>query len=536
MRAALLLLAAFSLSAQTVTLRVDASHPAQPLRPVWNWFGADEPNYAYMTHGRALLQDLAALSPHPVYFRAHNLLTTGDGTAALKWGSTNAYTEDAQGRAVYDWTILDRIFDTYRDRGIRPLVEIGFMPKALSTQPEPYQHQWPANKLSIDGGWAFPPRDYAKFAALVHAWVTHCVERYGRSEVETWLWELWNEPNIRYWRGTPEEYFRLYDFTADAVKRALPSARIGGPHSTGPGSESAARFLRAFLEHCARGRNAVTGGLGAPLDFIAFHAKGRPAVVDGHVRMNIAAQLNDVEQGFRIVSEFPEFRHKPVIIGEWDPEGCAACSAKMMPQNAYRNGVLYASYTAAAYQATLDLARKYSTNLEGLVTWAFEFEGQPWFEGFRSLATNGVPKPVLNAFRMFGLLGDGRLPATVEGSSDLRVLATRSERRLAVLVTNYHDDERPAPAIPARLDLSGLPATRLLVRHYRIDQTHSNSYTAWQRLGAPQNPTPAQFAELRAASDLALSGAPTWHTPREGALSLPIEMPRHALSLIEISW
>lgn len=536
MRPLLLLALVLPVSAADATVRVDAAKPIGPLRPVWNWFGADEPNYAYMPHGRLLLQDLAALSPAPVYFRAHNLLTTGDGTPALKWGSTNAYTEDAQGRPVYDWTILDRIFDTYRDTGIRPLVEIGFMPKALSTRPDPYQHAWPANNRSIEGGWAYPPTDYRKFAGLVHAWVRHSVERYGRGEVESWLWELWNEPDIGYWRGTPEEYFRLYDFTADAVKRALPSARIGGPHSTGPGSERAARFLRAFLEHCARGDNAATGGKGAPLDFIAFHAKGRPSLVEGHVRMSLATQLNDVAKGFEIVASFPEFRDKPIIVGEWDPEGCAACSAKMMPQNAYRNGTLYAAYTAAALRGTLDLARKNGTNLLGLVTWAFEFEGQPWFEGFRSLATNGVPKPVLNAFRMFGLLGEEQVTAAVEGAPEIGVLASRGDRRLTVLVWNYHDDELAVPPTPVNLALAGLPARRLLVRHYRIDEEHGNAWTAWKRMGSPQSPTPEQAATLRRASDLPLAGAPAWHTPANGALALPLTMPRHALSLIELSW
>src|SRR5262245_25805522 len=125
-----------------VVIRVDASQARGELRPIWRFFGADEPNYAYWPHGRKLLVELGELRPNQVYFRSHNLLTSGDGTPALKWGSTGAYSEDTDRNPVYNWAILDRIFDTYLERGVRPYAQIGFMPKELSTRPEPYQHKW----------------------------------------------------------------------------------------------------------------------------------------------------------------------------------------------------------------------------------------------------------------------------------------------------------------------------------------------------------------------------------------------------------
>lgn len=134
-------------STPPVAIRVDISQTRGPLTPIWAWFGYDEPNYTYTANGKKLLGEIAAASPVPVYVRAHNLLTTGDGTAALKWGSTNAYTEDAAGRPVYDWTIVDRIISTYLERGMKPLVEIGFMPEALSSRPNPYRHFWQPSTL-----------------------------------------------------------------------------------------------------------------------------------------------------------------------------------------------------------------------------------------------------------------------------------------------------------------------------------------------------------------------------------------------------
>src|SRR4051794_36129797 len=218
-----------------VSIQVDASKTRGELKPIWRFFGADEPNYAYMTNGRKLIGELGELAPKNVFFRAHNLLTSGDGTPALKWGSTGAYREDASGNAIYDWTIVDRIFDTYLERGVRPYAQIGFMPKDLSIKPEPYQHHWNPRLgyNEVFTGWAYPPKDYAKWAELVYQWTKHCVEKYGRAEVESWWWEVWNEPNIGYWRGTPQEFLKLHDYAIDAVRRALPTARVGGSDSAG---------------------------------------------------------------------------------------------------------------------------------------------------------------------------------------------------------------------------------------------------------------------------------------------------------------
>ena len=168
---------------EPVRIRVDAAKSVGEMRPIWRFFGYDEPNYTYMKDGKKLLSELAALSPEPVYVRAHNLLTTGDGTPALKWGSTGAYSEDAEGKPVYNWVIVDRIVDTYLERGMKPYMQIGFMPEALSSKPQPYQHEWkPGGKASISTGWAYPPKDYAKWGELVHQWIKHSVEKYGRGQ------------------------------------------------------------------------------------------------------------------------------------------------------------------------------------------------------------------------------------------------------------------------------------------------------------------------------------------------------------------
>lgn len=541
-------------SPDDVRIHVDAGNPGAPPKPIWAFFGYDEPNYTYTKDGRRLLSEISALSPVPVYIRVHNLLTSGDGQGALKWGSTNAYTEDASGNPRYDWTIVDRIFDAWVERGMRPVVEIGFMPQALSQRPEPYRHHWDPwqHYQSIFTGWAQPPRDYRKWAELVFQWVRHCVARYGKAEVAGWYWEVWNEPNIGYWQSTPEEYFKLYDFSADAAKRALPEIRIGGPTTTGPAGPEAAKFLNDFLEHVVRGPNYATGGRGAPLDYISFHAKGRPKFVDGHVEMGPQFQLRDIGSGMRIAASFPELKRLPIIVGESDPEGCGACPAAVNPANAYRNGPIYAAYTAATQMRARELASEYGVNLEGTLTWAFEFENQPWFAGFRDLATNGIDKPVLNVFRLFGLMVGGEvrvasegatplaemLDKGVQGAPDLNALATRDDHTVSVLVWNYHDDDVEAPPAHIALGIDDLPreARRVLTQQYRVDRTHSDAYSAWLAMGSPQSPTDRQYAELERSGQLQTAGSPQWLDVHDGRVGLHLELPREAVALVQLRW
>jgi len=541
---------------EPVTIQVDATQQLGSFKPIYGYFGYDEPNYTYTKNGKKLIGELAALSSGHVYIRTHFMLATGDGTPGLKWGSTNAYTEDASGKPVYDWTITDRILDTYLQAGAKPFVEIGFMPEALSSKPEPYKPIWiPGGKNpNYSIGWSYPPKDYAKWGELVHQWVRHALQKYGRSEVASWYWEVWNEPDISYWHGTPEEYNKLYDYAADGVKRAMPEAKVGGPASTGPASDKAANFLRQFLEHCASGRNAATGKTGAPLDFITYHAKGRPTVADGHVRMGISKNAEDVAKGFQIVAAFPKFKSLPIILSESDPEGCAACSARVYPQNAYRNGSLYASYEAAMMKNIFELADREKINIEGMLTWAFEFEDQPYFDGFRTLATNGIDKPVLNFFRMAGIVGVPRgervkaessrgvtaekmMADGVRGDSDVDAIAVRSDREVNVLVWNYHDDDLPAPAEHVRLSLHGIPAgiARVLLRHYRVDEMHSNAWTAWKKMGSPQSPSPGQYAALEASGQLELLDSPRW-IETDGRLTLEFDLPRQGVSLVQLTW
>ena len=548
----------FEINSQPTTIEVDMGNRIEAMKPVWAWFGYDEPNYTYMKDGVKLLEELQKMSYTPVFVRTHNLLTSGDGTPALKWGSTNAYTEDSKGNPVYNWTIIDKIMDTYTSLGMKPLVQIGFMPEALSSKPQPYRHYWTPNTPynEIYRGWTQPPKDYNKWRELVYQWVKHSVERYGQQEVESWYWEVWNEPDFGYWSGTLEEYCKLYDYAADGLKKALPTARIGGPHTTtDPNNPNDAdAFLRKFLTHAIEGINYATGQKGSPLDYIGFHAKGAPQVVNQHIRMNIGAQLRNMSRGFEAVADFPTLKHLPVIIGESDPEGCAACSEDYHPQNAYRNGTMYSSYTAASFARKYELAHQWGVNFIGAVSWSFEFEDQKWFAGFRDLATNGVNKPVLNVFRMFGMM-KGYLVHTTSSShfsakdivqnsvretADINALASISdiERTAAVMIWHYHDDDLPAEPAQVILRLTNIPVTapKVLLSHYRIDSKFSNSYEVWKTMDRPQHPSKEQIEILERSGQLQMYTSPEYINNTNNRLSVEFELPRQGVSLVKFEW
>jgi xylan 1,4-beta-xylosidase len=268
--------------------------------------------------------------------------------------------------------------------------------------------------------------------------------------------------------------------------------------------------------------------------------------------MGIAKNAADVEKGMQIVASFAKFRGLPIVLSESDPEGCAACSARVYPQNAYRNGTLYPAYTAVMLKNILELNDRNHTNIAGMLTWAFEFEGQPYFDGFRTLATNGIDKPVLNLFRMAGLMRGDRVGVESSGAvgiedivrggvarlPDVDALAVRAEREISVLAWNYHDDDVPGPAAPVRLAVTGIPdaSRRVLVKHYRIDQNHSNAYTQWKQMGTPQNPTAGQYAALEAGGQLQLLDSPQWRAAAGGRAELQFDLPRQAVSLVQLSW
>ena len=528
-------------SPSVVSVNVDATARGKPLRHVWQYYGYDECNYTTTPDCKSLMRTVAQINPEPVYLRQHFLLNSGDGIATPKWSSTNVYTEDSSGNPVYDWRIMDGIMDAVTASGCRPLVEIGLMPKDLSVRPDPYRPPKPFGPNEGIGVF-FPPKDYEKWAELIRRWARRTKDRYENAE-ETWLWELWNEPDIFYFQGTYEDYEKLFEYTEEALHEVMPAAVFGGPHVAGVG-----KFLQRFLTHCATEKNSLTGKTGTRLDYIGFHAKGGTAFKDGHVEMSMLGQLQKHQRGFAMVASFPEFRNTPIIIGEADPDGAAGMPASQSPSRGYRNVPAYGAYVAAMMKYSLDLAEAEKVNLKGVLSWAFMFDGMPWFDGYRTLATNGIHKPVLNAFKMLGRLKGDELPLTSDGAvgldeilkdsvrarPDINGMAVADGRSVKILIWNYHDYLVPSESAPIQLKVKLPPdfGSKARVIHYRIDETHSNAYTKWLDLGSPQNPDAQMLAKLKAAMELEMLEPAKIIDITNNEATLNFDLPRSGLSLV----
>ena len=542
-------------SPRTAQVRVDASAWQGELAHSWNYIGYDEINYTTTPEGEELLAKFMAMQEKPYFVRPHHLFCTGNGHGFYKWGSTNAYLEDDDGTPIYDWTIVDQVFDTILKYKCKPFVELGFMPQDLA-DPAHYDigaDAWNGAQYRATG-WAAPPKDYQKWYNLVYALVQHSKERYGEDEINSWYWELWNEPDISYWRGTPEEFNKLYDYTAAAVRAASPTARVGGPATTNPRPDShAAAYLEGFLEHCANGKNEYTGGTGAPLDFITFHVKGGGYRADPrHRKQNppsVKQVLRDTKNGYEIISKYPQFQGLECILSEIDPDGWAAGGAHDNANLNFRNTEYYASFTAAAFDKVNRFAKQNNWDLR-LLTWAFMFVGERCFEGTRVFSTQGIDKAIMNLFRMYAQIGTQQVAfESSEAKNPLDYAdhngrgekpdiagfaALSGSKQLNVLVYNHHDDWDMREEYTVELEVAGLPfaGTTVKVTHQRVDAEHSNAYAEWVRQDKPNYPAPGQRAAIKARDGLELLEAPRTVETADGTLRLSFAIPVHGISLM----
>lgn len=537
---------------KAATISVDASQWLGKLAHNWTYIGYDEINYTYVPEGQELLAKFMQFGEQPYFVRTHHLFCTGNCHASYKWGSTNVYLEDDVGQPMYDWTFVDLTFDTLRRYGCKPFVELGFMPQDLV---DSARYRTDRGDTYRTYGWACPPKDYDKWYDLVFHLVRHCAERYGEEEIASWYWELWNEPDLDYyWKGTVEEFNQLYDCTAAAVKAACPQARIGGPATTNPAPGSrAATFLDAFLDHCANGTNYHSGQQGTTLDFVTFHVKGGGYRADPkHHKQpppSVRQILSHTQNGYAIISNYPQFKALECILSEIDPDGWAAGGAWDNRNLNFRNTEYYPSFVATAFDKVSRFARREGWDLR-LLSWAFLFVGERCFEGTRTFSTQGIDKAILNLFRMYAHTGTTEVAFTSSNAqnpldyADLwgtgvepdiaGFAALNGNQSLTVLIYNHHDDWDRREDYTIELEIANLPfdSADLVVQHYRIDHAHSNAYGEWLRQDQPMYPAPGQRAAINARAGLELLEPPRQLASTGGKVSLSFAMPVHSVSLI----
>jgi xylan 1,4-beta-xylosidase len=389
---------------------------------------------------------------------------------AILHDEVGVYDEDRHGKAVYNFSYVDQIYDGLLENGVRPFIEISFMPRRLASRQA--VHSFKYHPIVA------PPRDYAKWDALIAAFAAHLVDRYGIDEVAQWYFEVWNEPNIDFWAGTPAQasYFTLYDHTAEALKSVNAALRVGGP------STAQAAWVAAFIRHTADHH--------VPLDFVSTHVYGNDKAEDvfaTHEKIprsdmvcRAAAKVRDEVKA----SSRPEL---PIIWSEYN--------ASYFNEPAITDSVFMGPWLAGTLRRCDGLADMMSY-------WTFSdvFEEQgvvrrPFYGGFGLVAAGGIPKPAFNAFKMLHQLGTERLDAESED-----VLVTRApDGSLIVALWNYVP---PAQAGTAKTIVLRLPPDAHSARVLRLDADHGDATSQYRRMGSPQYPTRAQLAALIEASEL----------------------------------
>ena len=418
---------------------------------------------------------------------------------AILCDDLRVYTESG-GRPVHDFSGVDRVYDQLMEIGLRPVVELSFMPRDLASDP--------GKTVFSYGAIVSPPRDWDRWADLVRDLTAHLTERYGRDEVVSrWAFEVWNEPNLEvFWSGTPEEYFRLYDVSARAVKSVDPELRIGGP------SSAAAGWIGELLGHL--------DGTDVPLDFLSTHVYG-----------NVPLDLRPVLASHGRPGA-------PIWWTEWGTT----------PTHFHHVGdtVFAAAFLLRGMASALG-------RIEALSHWVasdhFEELGRPpelFHGGFGLLSVGNLRKPRYWAMTLLTRLGRSRLPVSVRGDGAgglVEALAARhDDGRIGVLAWNVTLDQSKIAGAPLldrtiRLRVAGPPGTAYTIRHYRIDEGHSNVVPAWEQMrdGALW-PDDRQWQALREVNTLAELEAPRQDvTGTDGLLELAFDLPMPSVSYLELT-
>ncbi len=481
---AVLDIAAQTSSSETITINAQA--PARPFPHFWEqMFGSGR---AVLSLREDFRRDLRMTREATAfkYVRFHGIFDDENGV----------YNEDAQGRPTYNWSYVDQIYDGLLLNSVKPFVELSFMPSQLAANSKPHPF-WYKPLPS-------PPRDPQKWAALITAFTQHLVDRYGAPEVEQWYFEVWNEPNIDFWNGNPQQstYFAFYDVTSQAVKKVDAKIRIGGP------ATAQAAWVDAFIAHCLQNH--------IPFDFVSTHVYGNDTSQDVFGKQLPIARRDMVAASAKKVHDQVKASgapDTPIIWSEYN--------ATYMNQTQVTDSAFMGPWLANNIR-----------ECDGLVTlmsyWTFSdvFEEQgpvktPFYGGYGLIAERGIPKAAMNAFTILHQLGTERLPADSENA-----LVTRTDDGKVVLALwNYAEpDQTTVSPKTFQLKITGVTAA-----HYRlqiVDPEHGSPLKAWQSMGSPASPTLKQIQELQQASALP--------SPTEHALGDPIVIPAQGLALVQL--
>jgi len=470
------------------TITIDAHAPTTPFPHFWEqMFGSGRAVLSMRQSYRADLEAVKKITGFK-YVRFHAILDDDIGV----------YDEDAQGNPIYNFSYIDQIYDGLLADGVRPFVEISFMPKKLAARLD-YHAFWYKQIVS-------PPKDYAKWDALITAFAQHLIERYGIDEVSQWYFEVWNEPNIDFWTGRPAQqtYFELYDHTARALKAVNERIRVGGP------ATAQAAWVGDMIAHAAANN--------IPLDFVSTHVYGNDT------SMNVFGDNRPIPPHQMVCAAVSRVHHQieasvhPDIPLIWSEFNATYANEQPITDSIYMGPWL------------ADTIRQCDGKVDMMSYWTFSdvFEEQgviktPFYGGYGLIAEDGIPKPAFRAFELLHYLGDQRI---AEPEDD--ALVTRAGNgALVIALWNLVEPAATGSDKTFALDIKGAPGTHVTIR--RLDASHGDTLDAWKEMGSPRYPTQAQIAALKKASEIGLPET----TSLQGD-QLTVTVPPKGLALVEI--
>jgi xylan 1,4-beta-xylosidase len=464
------------------TISIDPRAPGKPFPHFWEqMFGSGRANLSLRDSYRSDLRAVKGVTGMR-YVRFHAILDDENGF----------YSENAQGQPVYNWTYIDQIYDGLLENGVRPFVELSFMPRQLASRDAPHPFWYHPNVA--------PPKDWDRWGQVIEAFTRHLVQRYGGDETASWYFEVWNEPNIDFWAGRPqfETYMHLYAEAARAVKRVSPRLRVGGP------ATAQAAWVDRFIEWCAREK--------LPADFVSTHAYANDTSQDLFGTNEAIPRREMIARAARKVYDQVKRSARPDLPIIWSEFNAT-----------YKNEVpVTDSPFMGPWMANT------IRECDGLATimsyWSFSdvFEEQgvaktPFYGGYGLVAVGDIPKAAFNDFRLLHELGSERLA----NPSDSAIVTRRADGTLAIAVWNYFPPEQAGTERRFRLEFAGaVPKLHMRV----VDREHGSALTAWEAMGSPAFPSRRQLQELRKAAELA---------PAVPIGAATITLPPHALALIE---
>jgi xylan 1,4-beta-xylosidase len=473
---------------QSETIEIDANAPGQPFPHFWEqMFGSGRAILSLRDSYRTDLRQLREATGFQ-YVRFH----------AIFHDEVGLYDEDSTGNPIYNFSYVDQIYDGLLQNGVRPYIELSFMPLKLAAQ-QTQQSFWYHPIVS-------PPKDQAKWAALITAFSQHLIARYGLDEVSQWYFEVWNEPNLDFWAGDPREqtYYELYDTTAHALKAVSSRLRVGGP------ATAQAAWVDRFIRHCVINQ--------VPLDFVSTHVYGNDSAkdvfgTDENISRNemvcrAAAKVHDQVKA----SARPDL---PIFWSEYN------ASYKNEPD--VTDAVFMGAWLANTIRECDGL-----TNMMSYWTFSDVFEEQgvvksPFYGGYGVIAEDDLPKPAFNAFRLLHDLGDQR----IEIDSKSALVTRNRNGNLVIAAWNLFLPEERGQPKQVTLDVKGLKSNAR-VSISRLDSQHGSLLTTYDAMSRPAYPTSAQLEKLRQAAKL-----PAAEPARLKDGKITFTLPPQGLALIE---